>query len=88
MIDTGMDDELHATSEVTSTLVPSVYVPIAVNTWEVPSEIVGDCGLMVIDTSAAGFTVKVTAAFTDPIAMPTLVVPAARVDANPAQGVA
>jgi len=31
MIATGADDELHVTTEVTSCVLPSVYVPVAVN---------------------------------------------------------
>ena len=59
-----------------------------VNCWVVPSGIVGDCGLMAIETSAAGFTVNVADALTVPELMPIVVLPVASVLAKPFDPVA
>lgn len=48
-----------------------------------PSGIVGDCGLMAIEISAAGVTVNVLEAVTEPELMPIVVVPVASVVASP-----
>ena len=53
------------------------------NCWVVPSGIVGDCGLMAIENSAAGVTVNVLEAVTEPELMPIVVVPVASVVASP-----
>ena len=53
------------------------------NCWVVPSGIVGDCGLMAIETSAASVTVSVLEAVTEPELMPIVVVPVASVVASP-----
>ena len=53
------------------------------NCWVVPSGIVGDCGLMAIETSAAGVTVNVLEAVTEPELMPIVVVPVASMVASP-----
>ena len=49
----------------------------------VPSGIVGIAGLIEIETKAAGRTVRVADALTDPELMPIVVVPAIRVVATP-----
>jgi hypothetical protein len=84
MIATVASDELQLTTEVTSCMLPSVYVPVAVNCWLVPSAIAGVCGLIAIDISAAGFTVSVAAALTPFELIPIVVVPVPSVLANPA----
>jgi hypothetical protein len=84
MIATCADEEVQVTVDVTSCVLSSVYVPIAVNCWVVPSGIVGDCGLIAIETRAAGVTVRVAGgAFTPPALMPIMVEPVASVLANP-----
>jgi len=65
-------------------VLPSVYVPVAVNCCVVPSAIVGLCGLIAIDTSAAGFTTSVAVALIAPELMPIVVVPVPSVLASPA----
>ena len=49
----------------------------------VPSGVLGDCGLIAIETSAAGFTVNAAEALIVPEVMPIIVEPVARVLANP-----
>lgn len=57
---------------------------MAVNCWVVPSGIVADCGLIAIETKAAGVTVRVAGgAFTPLALMPIMVEPVASVLANP-----
>jgi hypothetical protein len=51
--------EFQVTVAVMSCVVPSVYTPVAVNCAVVPSGILGIAGVTVIDTNAAGVTVKV-----------------------------
>jgi hypothetical protein len=84
MIATVADDELHVTTVVKSGVLPSVYVPVAVNCSAVPSAIVGLCGLIAIDTSAAGFTANVTVPVIVPELIPIVVVPVPSVLASPA----
>lgn len=84
MIATVASEELHVTVEVMSCVVPLVYVPVAVNCWATPSATVGFCGAIAIETKAAGFTVRVALALTEPEEMPMVVVPAVKVDASPA----
>jgi len=83
MIATVASDELQFTTAVTSCALPSVYFPIAVNCWLVPSAIAGACGLIAIVTSAAGFTVSVAAALTPFELIPIVVTPVPCVLANP-----
>jgi len=84
MIATVASDVPHVTTGVTSCTLPSVYVPCAVNCWPVPSAIVGVCGLIAIDTSAAGLTTSGTVALTPPELIPIIVVPVPSVLASPA----
>ena len=84
MIATVASDELQLTTEVTSCVLPSVYDPVAVNCWLVPSAIAGVGGLIAIDASAAGFTVSVAAALTPFELIPIVVIPVPSVLANPA----
>ena len=75
MIAIVADDELHVATEVTSCVVPSVYVPTASNCCVVPSAIVAVAGFSAIDTSAAGFTTSVAVPLTVPELIPIVVVP-------------
>ncbi len=59
-------------------------MPVAVNCCAVPNAIVGACGLIAIDTSAAGFTTSVAVPLIAPELIPIVVVPVASVLANPA----
>jgi hypothetical protein len=52
-------DEIHATVLVKFWVLPSVYVPIAVNCTVVPDFIEGFAGVTVIETRAGGATVRV-----------------------------
>ncbi len=57
---------------------------MAANCCVVPKAMVGICGLIAIDTSAAGFTTSVAVALIVPELMPMAVVPVPRLVANPA----
>src|SRR5271155_3304467 len=70
-------DELHVATEVTSCVLPSVYVPVAVNCWVVPSGIEAFVGEIAIETSAAGFTTSDAVALTPVKLIPIVVVPEA-----------
>lgn len=83
IIATVADDELQVTTVVRSCVLPSVYVPVAVNCCTVPSAIVGLCGLIAIDTSTAGFTTSSAVALIAPELMPIVVVPVPSVLASP-----
>ncbi len=54
------------------------------NCWVVPRAIIGVCGVMAIDTRAAGFTTSGAEALTDPELIPIVVVPVPRDVASPA----
>jgi hypothetical protein len=84
MIATVADDEAHVTTDVISCVLPSVYVPVAVNCWLSPRATAGACGLIAIDTSAAGFTVSTADVLTPPELIPIAVVPVPSVLASPA----
>jgi hypothetical protein len=84
MIATVASDELHVTTVVRSCVLPSVYVPVALNCCVVPRAIVGLCGVIAIDASTAGFTISGTAALTPPELIPIVVVPVPSVVASPA----
>src|SRR5664279_3264333 len=45
--------DAHVTVEVSTLVVPSAYVPVAVNCWVLPAEMVGLDGVIVIDCSVA-----------------------------------
>jgi len=62
--------ELQCPACVTSCVVPSVYVPVAVYGCVIPNGIVVAAGLIVIDTSTAAVTVSSV----DPLTLPTLAV--------------
>jgi hypothetical protein len=84
MIATVASDELHVTTDVRSCVLLSVYVPVAVYCCAVPSAIVAFCGLIAINTRAAGFTTSVALALAEPEAMPIVVVPVPAEVASPA----
>src|SRR5438309_5797494 len=75
--------ELHIAVVVRSCVLPSVYVPVAINASVVPSAIVAFSGVTAIDTSAAGVTASVVVPFTAPEVAVIVVVPAALVRASP-----
>src|SRR5712692_9247171 len=68
---------------VRSCVLPSVYVPVAVNCCEVPSEIAGFCGVSAIETRVAAVTVRLPEPLTDPDAAVIVTAPEARVLARP-----
>jgi hypothetical protein len=67
--------ELHPTVFVMFWLLPSVKVPVAVNCCVVPSGICGIAGVMAIETSAAGVTLKVVKPLVEPAVAVTLALP-------------
>ena len=83
MIATVASDELHITTEVTSSVLPSVYVPVAANGCVVPSAIVGLCGVIAIEANAAGITINWADPLTPAELIPIVVVPVASVVAAP-----
>jgi len=84
MTATSAFDDAHVTTVVRFCVLPSVYVPVAVYCCVVPSAIVGFCGLIAIDTSAAGVTTSVAVALTVPELIPIVVVPVSSELASPA----
>jgi hypothetical protein len=64
--------------------VPSVYVPDAVNCWDLPKSILGADGAMLIETRAAGVTVTVAVVDTEPDTAVMVVEPVVRDCASPA----
>lgn len=56
----------HVTAEVISWVVLSVYIPVAVNCCVVPFALTGLVGVMLIDDSVAGVTVKPVVPLIDP----------------------
>ncbi len=76
-------DELQVTDAVRFCVVPSEYVPIAVNCLVVPAALVELEGVIEIDDSVAGVTVSVVEPDTLPDVAVTVDVPAARQDARP-----
>ena len=84
IVATAVEDELQLTAPVRSCVLPSVYVPVAVNCCVVPKGIVGFFGLIAIEANVAGFTTNVAVALTEPELTPMIVVPSPSVVANPA----
>jgi hypothetical protein len=76
--------ELQCPLWVRSCMVPSVYVPDAVNCCVVPRAIAAVGGLIVIDTSAAAVTVSTVDALTGPEDAEIVAVPCTMLVANPA----
>ena len=84
MIAVEAEDELQVTNEVTSCVLPSLNVPVAVNCCGAPRTMVGVGGLIAIETSVAEFTTIVADPLTEPEVTVIVVVPALRVLASPA----
>ena len=61
----GVED-IHDTEVVMTLVVPSVYVPVAMNCWDVPRAIEADAGEIAMDTSAAPATVSAAGALVKP----------------------
>lgn len=58
IVATWVDNEAHATILVKSCVLPSLYVPVAVNCCIVPNAIAIDCGLTVSEIKTTEFTVR------------------------------
>jgi hypothetical protein len=71
-------DELHVTDELRCFVLPSVYVPVALNRNESPTGTVPFAGVTAMDTSAGGPTATVVEPHTEPAQPLTVAVPAAR----------
>jgi hypothetical protein len=69
---------------VSSSILPSVYVPVAVNCWIVPGAIEGVDGVMATEASAAPVTVNVVDPLTEPELAEIVALPCATLAANPA----
>jgi len=83
IIATG-DPELHPTEEVTSSILASLYVPMASNCTDKPAGVVPFAGVTVIDTRGAGPTVSVAELLVMPERLAVMfVVPAATAVASP-----
>jgi hypothetical protein len=59
IVATDVSDELQVTCMVISLLVPSEYVPVAVNCWVTPTGMLGLAGVIDIEDKAAEVTVRV-----------------------------
>jgi hypothetical protein len=83
IVATAETSELHCAVPVMFCVLPSVYVPVAVNCSVAPVAIVGIAGVTAIDTNVAGVTVSVV----DPLIVPdvavTAVLPTATLEATP-----
>ena len=77
IVDTVAFEELQVTDAVRFCVVPSEYVPVAVNCLVVPFALVGLDGLIEMDVSVAGFTVRVVDANLLPKVAVIVVEPAA-----------
>jgi hypothetical protein len=96
MVATAGWSELQVTTAVRSCMLPSVYVPVAVNCWVAPSGTLGIAGVTVIETSEAEVAVTwvepdMPPRVADTLAVPTPVAvttPAMLIDATPASLVA
>jgi hypothetical protein len=75
--------EPHCAVLVTSWVVPSVNVPVAVNCWEVPKGILGIAGVTAIETRTAAVTFSVVEPVTEPEVAVTLVLPTPALAATP-----
>lgn len=78
-----MLEELHVTVELVFCVVPSVYVPVAVNCSCSPFASVTLTGVMPSETSAAGFTVRLAVPVKFWLAALMLALPVARAEASP-----
>jgi hypothetical protein len=69
---------------VSSSILPSVYVPVAVNCWIVPGASEGVDGVMAIETSDAAVTVNAVDPLTEPEVAEMVAPPCTTLTANPA----
>lgn len=76
--------ELQVADEVTSAVLPSLYVPMAVNCCVPPGASATFCGVIEIETSCGLLTVRVVEAVTDPEVAVIVVVPPAALVTKPA----
>jgi spore maturation protein SpmB len=82
-VPTDIFDELQVTCVVISWLVPSEYVPMAVNCWLNPTGILGLTGATAMEDKVAGVTVKVVLTMIMPEVAVMVTVPAARPSTRP-----
>jgi len=75
--------ELHCTAEVRGCVLPSVYVPVAVNCSVVPRAIEGVAGVIAIVTRAAAVTVSTVDPLIEPDVAVIVAVPCPTLVANP-----
>lgn len=83
IVATEATDELHVTDAVTSFVLPSVYVPVAVNCLVAPTAMLALAGVTAIDLSVTCVTVNVVMPDIFPDTAEISVVPAATDEANP-----
>jgi len=83
MVATDALDELHNAEEVTSCVLLSLKVPVAVNCLLVPIAMVEFAGVTVSDTNVAVLTVKVAVPVTEPEVALIVVVPVPTAVARP-----
>lgn len=62
MVATAGVEDVHDAEVVMTLVLPSVYVPVAMNCWEVPRAIEADAGETAIETNAAPVTVSAAGA--------------------------
>lgn len=84
MVATPGEEEVQLTELVRSCVLPSEYVPLAVNCWFVPSVMEAPDGATEIDTNTGAVTVSPAEALIAPRLAATLVVPCAKLVASPA----
>jgi hypothetical protein len=78
--------ELHVTDELRFWVLPSLYVPTTVNCCVEPLTIVAYCGLVAIERSITGLTVRTVEGLLDPPEDAAIIVPPGEVDvASPAE---
>jgi hypothetical protein len=83
IVATPCDEELHVTVLVRSCVLPSVYVPVAVNWLLLPKIMVGIAGVTVIESNAAALTVYVVEPLIPPELAVMIVCPAEALLAKP-----
>jgi hypothetical protein len=84
IVTTAEFDEFQTTELVTSCVLPSLKVPVAVNCCVRPAEKTGFCGVMAIDEMVAAEIVSPVEAVTLPLVAVTVAVPAEMPVASPA----
>jgi len=86
VIDAALLDECQCATPVTSWVLPSEKVAVAVNCWLRPSASVGFAGATVINVGVTEVTVNSVLPLTDPRVALMVVVPADTADASPMVG--